>query len=188
MQTFLDTVVSTHSIRYRILKVRHRRVVAEARQGFNPFDPIQDTESWQCGTDGSFVGRFNPFDPIQDTERCGIATQHINHMAVSTHSIRYRILKGPRVLGRSRREIVSTHSIRYRILKVGMSPSNMRSSRVSTHSIRYRILKGAETAVHLDDEIGFNPFDPIQDTESRPTAPACQAGLVFQPIRSDTGY
>ena len=37
--------------------------------GFNPFDPIQDTES--CIFVGSLqvgIGGFNPFDPIQDTE------------------------------------------------------------------------------------------------------------------------
>ena len=38
--------------------------------GFNPFDPIQDTESATQQQPGEGVGHcFNPFDPIQDTER-----------------------------------------------------------------------------------------------------------------------
>ena len=38
---------------------------------------------------------------------------------------------------------VSTHSIRYRILKVFSGIRRQRRQQVSTHSIRYRILKDA---------------------------------------------
>ena len=61
--------VTTHSIRYRILKDSTGNVVASSLWGYNPFDPIQDTESshtWALGR--SVPPRYNPFDPIQDTE------------------------------------------------------------------------------------------------------------------------
>ena len=61
--------VSTHSIRYRILKVVIVSEAVASRTSFNPFDPIQDTES---------------------AVLCGEA---IHGYQVSTHSIRYRILK-----------------------------------------------------------------------------------------------
>ena len=64
-------------------------------------------------------------------------------------------------------EWVSTHSIRYRILKLVELAGVLGGIKlVSTHSIRYRILK---LVVADDGEIGlhrFNPFDPIQDTET----------------------
>ena len=62
---------------------------------------------------------FNPFDPIQDTERLGEASHRLALGEVSTHSIRYRILK-ERMLDflLDYWLQVSTHSIRYRILKV----------------------------------------------------------------------
>ena len=62
--------VSTHSIRYRILK----GAVGTLRKGilssFNPFDPIQDTESALLMMRQPKKNCFNPFDPIQDTESC----------------------------------------------------------------------------------------------------------------------
>ena len=86
--------------------------------GFNPFDPIQDTESGGGQDDPGGGKSFNPFDPIQDTERDTLTyrlrdaepgfnpfdpiqdTERplpalVHHLAVpvSTHSIRYRILK-----------------------------------------------------------------------------------------------
>ena len=64
-------------------------------------------------------------------------------MVVSTHSIRYRILKGRGPLLLQQRRQVSTHSIRYRILKVDeIGGQAVLYAQVSTHSIRYRILKG----------------------------------------------
>ena len=36
---------------------------------------------------------------------------------------------------------------------------------VSTHSIRYRILKDRLSLTRRPTAPGFNPFDPIQDTE-----------------------
>ena len=36
--------VSTHSIRYRILKEAAKATLDVTAQSFNPFDPIQDTE------------------------------------------------------------------------------------------------------------------------------------------------
>ncbi len=61
--------VSTHSIRYRILKADMEALDTEFEKSFNPFDPIQDTES-------------SPGDqPV------------VGLLIVSTHSIRYRILK-----------------------------------------------------------------------------------------------
>ena len=36
--------------------------------GYNPFDPIQDTESYYSGYKGANYRGYNPFDPIQDTE------------------------------------------------------------------------------------------------------------------------
>ena len=92
------TLVTTHSIRYRILKedVPDEDVVEFA--GYNPFDPIQDTERGSHG-----CGGLSPGD-------------------VTTHSIRYRILKVWDPIHRATilRE-VTTHSIRYRILKAGKS-------------------------------------------------------------------
>ncbi len=35
---------------------------------YNPFDPIQDTESPGWMVLAALVGCYNPFDPIQDTE------------------------------------------------------------------------------------------------------------------------
>ena len=61
--------VSTHSIRYRILKVSNVDDDLDNPIGFNPFDPIQDTESVQRIGDATRHLSFNPFDPIQDTER-----------------------------------------------------------------------------------------------------------------------
>ena len=60
--------VSTHSIRYRILKVFALFVGMPDPQRFNPFDPIQDTESSRILFRAESVRCFNPFDPIQDTE------------------------------------------------------------------------------------------------------------------------
>ena len=85
--------VSTHSIRYRILKAVNDEGVVPQVSGFNPFDPIQDTERSQLDAAESLPRRFNPFDPIQDTERGGRADDRVVERIVSTHSIRYRILK-----------------------------------------------------------------------------------------------
>ena len=62
---------------------------------------------------------------------------------------------------------VTTHSIRYRILKVPESRSGIRrQNQVTTHSIRYRILKDLEYISQNNEAPSYNPFDPIQDTES----------------------
>ena len=59
---------------------------------------------------------------------------------------------------------------------------------VTTHSIRYRILKVPYLEFALRRFGSYNPFDPIQDTESSSRSrTACRAALL-QPIRSDTGY
>ena len=89
---------------------------------------------------------------------------------------------------RSLRTSVSTHSIRYRILKEGKEYLNGATKEVSTHSIRYRILKVALGAGAGGRGHGFNPFDPIQDTESRDSVGGGGKSDKFQPIRSDTGY
>ena len=61
-------MVSTHSIRYRILKGGYSVKLTAGSTRFNPFDPIQDTESI-CKVDTDSLSHcFNPFDPIQDTE------------------------------------------------------------------------------------------------------------------------
>ena len=60
---------------------------------FNPFDPIQDTERGIGGWLAILGPGFNPFDPIQDTERSGTPQAALASALVSTHSIRYRILK-----------------------------------------------------------------------------------------------
>ena len=160
--------------------------------GFNPFDPIQDTETIFIPTIRSVNWRsFNPFDPIQDTEthtkpsnsnRCSNVSTHsiryriLKHFSkaawgppttVSTHSIRYRILKPTERGAKDCRVKVSTHSIRYRILKLHIAHATLvyvAPSMVSTHSIRYRILKLAQRPVEVEDDV------------------------AFQPIRSDTGY
>ena len=67
-------MVTTHSIRYRILKEDKPQLDAVAIPGYNPFDPIQDTErSKSAGPYTTGVPRYNPFDPIQDTERWVVA-------------------------------------------------------------------------------------------------------------------
>ena len=87
--------------------------------------------------------------------------------SVSTHSIRYRILKVPRdMVARLLSHGVSTHSIRYRILKEILKGALANINNVSTHSIRYRILKVRPPPYLVHQLEGFNPFDPIQDTES----------------------
>ena len=60
--------------------------------------------------------------------------------------------------------------------------------KVSTHSIRYRILKGLQELQGRIGDRGFNPFDPIQDTESGVLSHLYVFHDEFQPIRSDTGY
>ena len=128
-------LVSTHSIRYRILKGRGTCRPVTSSTGFNPFDPIQDTERFTMISPSSSRISFNPFDPIQDTERTLYQVCNINTRPVSTHSIRYRILKGS---------------------CVGSSPGH---HRVSTHSIRYRILKGY---VKYLSRIDWTLFQPIR--------------------------
>ena len=62
--------VTTHSIRYRILKAPLLIGLAKELLGYNPFDPIQDTESLPIQpSPGVLSFCYNPFDPIQDTER-----------------------------------------------------------------------------------------------------------------------
>ena len=61
--------VSTHSIRCRILKdLSHCRQLCYL-VGFNPFDPMQDTERKRGKEETLKAQGFNPFDPMQDTER-----------------------------------------------------------------------------------------------------------------------
>ena len=132
--------------------------------------------------------RFNPFDPIQDTERA----------------------IGQRSSGRSRR--VSTHSIRYRILKApGLTSGRGGGQRFNpfdpiqdTESGRITLLCALHTSFNPFDPIQdtersslsatfantrcFNPFDPIQDTERVWRADEASGEARFQPIRSDTGY
>ena len=91
--------------------------------GYNPFDPIQDTESSRAGRGlarpggvtthsiryrilkermaGGFKAMghgYNPFDPIQDTESSSGAIPTNSKSKVTTHSIRYRILKVHRAI------------------------------------------------------------------------------------------
>ena len=131
---------------------------------------------------------------------------------VSTHSIRYRILKVVLLLPTTIPIKVSTHSIRYRILKgwhcercgkrlPSFNPFDPiqdterwdninfgEARKVSTHSIRYRILKAHQLAGRRTRQASFNPFDPIQDTESMKCFGHTNCDPGFQPIRSDTGY
>ena len=86
--------VTTHSIRFRILKV---------------LPPFTVLWAWP---------RYNPFDPIQDTERGCPRTIPGCQRQVTTHSIRFRILKVDVDKPRLRFSDVTTHSIRFRILKV----------------------------------------------------------------------
>ena len=67
----LPLPVSTHSIRYRILKESMIVLPNISQLSFNPFDPIQDTESQRLCCGRPRWSSFNPFDPIQDTERRG---------------------------------------------------------------------------------------------------------------------
>ena len=62
------SLVSTHSIRCRILKARQQPMPMPSTGRFNPFDPMQDTE--RIGAMGGTMSGscFNPFDPMQDTE------------------------------------------------------------------------------------------------------------------------
>ena len=65
--------VTTHSIRYRILKGADETVVRGLADGYNPFDPIQDTERLNRLAGSSFHSPcYNPFDPIQDTESSSV--------------------------------------------------------------------------------------------------------------------
>ena len=68
-------------------------LIGACLRSFNPFDPIQDTESNFTGHDDLPEACFNPFDPIQDTESEFRARVQAISWNVSTHSIRYRILK-----------------------------------------------------------------------------------------------
>ena len=52
--------VSTHSIRYRILKGATMPVALRLVNGFNPFDPIQDTESRNVHSDIVVHVQFQP--------------------------------------------------------------------------------------------------------------------------------
>ena len=109
---------------------------------------------------------------------------------VSTHSIRYRILKDRYSNDSHQAQAhVSTHSIRYRILKgTHQGRQDTSPQGVSTHSIRYRILKATTDCCRSTTPTRFNPFDPIQDTESAKIAVEADKSQMFQPIRSDTGY
>ena len=178
-------MVSTHSIRYRILKVATSRLSVYSSVCFNPFDPIQDTESFAnyarpCALSHS----FNPFDPIQDTERTGKRGNLEGYLECfnpfdpiqDTESRIWHFVQ-PRI------QAVSTHSIRYRILKVleyltGTSVEGV----VSTHSIRYRILKEGLQARQPPAPPRFNPFDPIQDTESDRYGSNAAIILCFNPF------
>ena len=53
-------LVSTHSIRYRILKVLDRGKLTLTTTSFNPFDPIQDTESFAVSLQEVLDHRFQP--------------------------------------------------------------------------------------------------------------------------------
>ena len=59
---------------------------------------------------------------------------------------------------------------------------------VTTHSIRYRILKADIESEAEEADTCYNPFDPIQDTESGDGVERYEVQLGLQPIRSDTGY
>ena len=85
---------------------------------------------------------------------------------VTTHSIRYRILKAHQSPTPGGDSQVTTHSIRYRILKVGERQGPGPVYLVTTHSIRYRILKAWLECGSSTSRRSYNPFDPIQDTES----------------------
>ena len=59
---------------------------------------------------------------------------------------------------------------------------------VTTHSIRYRILKANWLMPVPTFRLRYNPFDPIQDTESFFVEWGRYWSERLQPIRSDTGY
>ena len=155
---------------------------------------------------------YNPFDPIQDTESPFGLSASPFVILVTTHSIRFRILKVCFRLSRRGGRCVTTHSIRFRILK-GFAPPP-----VEAHSMRYnpfdpiqdtescspRALLGARPRYNPFDPIqdtesgmrcdgimasgSYNPFDPIQDTESRRGHAHPKHEGRLQPIRSDSGY
>ena len=169
--------------------MRWRRGLKSETSSFNPFDPIQDTERVYPGRRLASLSRFNPFDPIQDTERWAGKPPACSPGRVSTHSIRYRILKAGVDRAPWRVDvgfnpfdpIQDTESIR-------CLPVRWIDLVVSTHSIRYRILKGLLERIVSVRAISFNPFDPIQDTERAVVSVWSSTGIWFQPIRSDTGY
>ena len=135
-------VVSTHSIRCRILKGPATRSSRTSKGGFNPFDPMQDTErAWLFG---------------------GVSCL----LLVSTHSIRCRILKVQPDTGRQHGCQVSTHSIRCRILKVYICKPLI----LALPSFNpFDPMQDTESMIldNLGIQVArFNPFDPMQDTES----------------------
>ena len=140
-QPILTHTVSTHSIRYRILKEGKESSLIQSSHRFNPFDPIQDTE--RIWSNKSSTHR-HWFQPIRSD------TGYWKQGGQARWVYVYR---------------VSTHSIRYRILKAVMQHHDAALGQVSTHSIRYRILKVRRTMQPAIWLVSFNPFDPIQDTE-----------------------
>ena len=104
------------------------------------------------------ISSYNPFDPIQDTERYYHRAGSIQCDRVTTHSIRYRILKGVRA-----------------------SPQ-LAGLKVTTHSIRYRILKALLCLLVVGQLASYNPFDPIQDTESWTDGARAGASASYNPF------
>ena len=146
-------------------------MIARAKEcyqpSYNPFDPIQDTESrYFCARASYLSESYNPFDPIQDTER----TQGRGHP--------------------HRPSLVTTHSIRYRILK-GQEAQRQRPPGETGYN-PFDPIQDTERVVTADDShahiYGYNPFDPIQDTESVEWEIIVNTEAKLQPIRSDTGY
>ena len=182
------------------------------------------------------LASFNPFDPMQDTESRSSSELRLHEYRVSTHSIRCRILKdflqptNPSSyfgfnpfdpMQDTERYIVSLKEKLWLCFNpfdpmqdtesYGIRPDRSWLD-VSTHSIRCRILKVFSKISGSATFLGFNPFDPMQDTESNCTAHLCHARCcfnpfdpmqdtesylpipilphpcLFQPIRSDTGY
>ena len=109
--------------------------------------------------------------------------RHESSPAVSTHSIRYRILKAlfntSLVLQLDSFNPFDPIQDTERLLQEGV---RLAAEPVSTHSIRYRILKVSDCFCEAPVRIGFNPFDPIQDTESFATTVLRSPSTCFNPF------
>ena len=56
----VEAHVTTHSIRYRILKDRFHHTILDSFKCYNPFDPIQDTERRDREGQGVLPAQLQP--------------------------------------------------------------------------------------------------------------------------------